>query len=232
MDLYINSCDDDFAAVAVIRQFYDISFAEARDLVIDLPKKLPDLPVERFGELFAQLSAVGVTLSTGQPLPQQKPEPEPEPEPEPAPIYQPQSDPAPEPSMSMEEMFGLFKDAFADFPKPQPAQKPAPSAKVITDVGTKEITDVGNDCNTGEFSESDPSKTPGQWYIQIDDAGPIKLAIVKVIKETLDIGLREAMDFVSVIPACQPLPNLNEFQVKNLVDKLVRNGAKASAHFL
>lgn len=222
MDLYINSCDDDFAAVAVIRQFYDISFAEARDLVIDLPKKLPDLPVERFGELFAQLSAVGVTLSTGQPLPQQKPEPEPEPEPEP--IYQPQSDPAPEPSMSMEEMFGLFKDAFADFPKPQPAQKPAPSAKVITD--------VGNDCNTGEFSESDPSKTPGQWYIQIDDAGPAKLVIVKVIKDTLDIGLREAMDFVSVIPACQPLPNLNEFQVKKLVDELVENGAKASAHFL
>lgn len=220
MDLYINSCDDDFAAVAVIRQFYDISFAEARDLVIDLPKKLPDLPVERFGELFAQLSAVGVTLSTGQPLPQQKPEPEPEPEP----IYQPQSDPAPEPSMSMEEMFGLFKDAFADFPKPQPAQKPAPSAKVITD--------VGNDCNTGEFSESDPSKTPGQWYIQIDDAGPAKLVIVKVIKDTLDIGLREAMDFVSVIPACQPLPNLNEFQVKKLVDELVENGAKASAHFL
>lgn len=222
MDLYINSCDDDFAAVAVIRQFYDISFAEARDLVIDLPKKLPDLPVERFGELFAQLSAVGVTLSTGQPLPQQKTEPEPEPEPEP--IYQPQSDPAPEPSMSMEEMFGLFKDAFADFPKPQPAQKPAPSAKVITD--------VGNDCNTGEFSESDPSKTPGQWYIQIDDAGPAKLVIVKVIKDTLDIGLREAMDFVSVIPACQPLPNLNEFQVKKLVDELVENGAKASAHFL
>ena len=222
MDLYINSCDDDFAAVAVIRQFYDISFAEARDLVIDLPKKLPDLPVERFGELFAQLSAVGVTLSTGQQLPQQKPEPEPEPEPEP--IYQPQSDPAPEPSMSMEEMFGLFKDAFADFPKPQPAQKPAPSAKVITD--------VGNDCNTGEFSESDPSKTPGQWYIQIDDAGPAKLVIVKVIKDTLDIGLREAMDFVSVIPACQPLPNLNEFQVKKLVDELVENGAKASAHFL
>ncbi len=222
MDLYINSCDDDFAAVAVIRQFYDISFAEARDLVIDLPKKLPDLPVERFGELFAQLSAVGVTLSTGQPLPQQKTEPEPEPEP----IYQPQSDPAPEPSMSMEEMFGLFKDAFADFPKPQPAQKPAPSAKVITD--------VGNNCNTGtgEFSESDPAKTPGQWYIQIDDAGPSKLVIVKVIKETLDIGLREAMDLVSVIPACQPLPNLNEFQVKKLVDELVENGAKASAHFL
>lgn len=224
MDLYINSCDDDFAAVAVIRQFYDISFAEARDLVIDLPKKLPDLPVDRFGELFAQLSAVGVTLSTGQPLPQQKTEPEPEPEPEP--IYQPQSDPAPEPSMSMEEMFGLFKDAFADFPKPQPAQKSAPSAAVITD--------VGNSCDTGtaDFSESDPSKTPGQWYIQIDDAGPIKLAIVKVIKDTLDIGLREAMDFVSVIPACQPLPNLNEFQVKKLVDELVENGAKASAHFL
>ena len=201
----------------MIRQFYDISFAEARDLVIDLPKKLPDLPVERFGELFAQLSAVGVTLSTGQPLPQQKPEPEPEPEPEP--IYQPQSDPAPEPSMSMEEMFGLFKDAFADFPKPQPAQKPAPSAKVITD--------VGNDCNTGEFSESDPSKTPGQWYIQIDDAGPAKLVIVKVIKDTLDIGLREAMDFVSVIPACQPLPNLNEFQVKKLVDELVETSFKS-----
>lgn len=229
MDLYINSCDDDFAAVAVIRQFYDISFAEARDLVIDLPKKLPDLPVDRFGELFAQLSAVGVTLSTGQPLPQQKTEPEPEPEPEP--IYQPQSDPAPEPSMSMEEMFGLFKDAFADFPKPQPAQ-PAPSNKPRTDVGAKEITDTGDNCFTDGVSESDPSKTPGQWYIQIDDAGPIKLAIVKVIKETLDIGLREAMDFVSVIPACQPLPNLNEFQVKKLVDKLVENGAKASAHFL
>ncbi|MGM9859729.1 MAG: hypothetical protein ACI31C_03130 [Muribaculaceae bacterium] len=230
MDLYINSCDDDFAAVAVIRQFYDISFAEARDLVIDLPKKLPDLPVERFGELFAQLSAVGVTLSTGQPLPQQKPEPEPEPEH----IYQPEPEPAPEPSMSMQEMFGLFKDAFANFSNPQPAQKPAPSTKVITDIGSKEITDVGNDCGTGtgEISESDPAKTPGQWYIQIDDAGPVKLAIVKVIKETLDIGLREAMDFVSVIPTCHPLPNLNEFQVKNLVDKLVRNGAKASAHFL
>lgn len=228
MDIYINSCEDAFEAIAVIRQFYDVSFAEARDLVTDLPKKLPPLAMERFGELFSQLSAVGVNLSTGQPLQQQKDEPERKSEPEPErrsePINQLQSEEPVEASFSMDDIFSeVFNREFSNFSTPSDPTPTTPS---------RPITNIDTNPGTGEFSESDSSQTPGQWYVQLDDVGPIKLAIVKIIKDNLDIGLREAMEFVSSAPACLPLTGLNEFQVDQLIDELISNGAKASAHFL
>lgn len=61
---------------------------------------------------------------------------------------------------------------------------------------------------------------------QIEEAGLAKLQVVKLVKETAEIGLKEAKDLVDNAPSV--IPNTNGYDAKEFVDALVAAGAKAS----
>ncbi len=61
---------------------------------------------------------------------------------------------------------------------------------------------------------------------QIEEAGLAKLQVVKLVKETAEIGLKEAKELVDNAPSV--IPNGNGYDAKAFVEALTAAGAKAS----
>ncbi len=63
----VNAGDDEFSTLAVLRQHLDLSFAEARDHVMDIPSTLPLVSSDSVDALQEALAAVGAEISTTLP---------------------------------------------------------------------------------------------------------------------------------------------------------------------
>ena len=62
--IYLNSAgDDEFAVMAALREFFDLSFGEARDLISGAPSALPPVDSARVDALVSALEAAGASVS-------------------------------------------------------------------------------------------------------------------------------------------------------------------------
>ncbi len=96
----IDAGSDEFAALAVIRQYYGLSFREARDLVANIPAELPELAEQFVDELRDALAQTGAKVGD-----------------------------KPEEKMSMEDVLGMITGTFSEgfnSSKPMPLSTSAP----------------------------------------------------------------------------------------------------------
>ena len=78
--IYLNSAgDDEFAVMAALREFFDLSFGEARDLISGAPSALPPVDSARVDAIVSALEAAGASASlyTGNDEPTEISVPEP-----------------------------------------------------------------------------------------------------------------------------------------------------------
>lgn len=62
--IYLNSAgDDEFSVMAVLREFFDLSFGEARDIISGAPSALPSVDYARVDALVSALEAAGASVS-------------------------------------------------------------------------------------------------------------------------------------------------------------------------
>ncbi|WKZ29746.1 MAG: 50S ribosomal protein L7/L12 [Candidatus Dojkabacteria bacterium] len=75
---------------------------------------------------------------------------------------------------------------------------------------------------------ADAAEEKTSFDVMLDDAGTNKIAVIKVVKDVLGLGLTEAKDFVEKAP--QKLKEgVAKAEADDIVAKLVEAGAKASA---
>ena len=188
--------DDEFSVMAALREFFDLDFGQARDLVFSTPSQLPPVDTARLDELIKLLETAGATVSTEKPR-QQAPEPE-QPVRGPERISvpeQPVSEPeeprnTPEPANTplsqweMADVFSQFSGTFGQTPaaKDETAKKTEPVPPTPTTSGP-----------APKPAQESPS---GSYYLKIESCGSNKLMIVKMVKEITGVGLAEAKEYV------------------------------------
>lgn len=75
---------------------------------------------------------------------------------------------------------------------------------------------------------AEPAEEKSVFDVMLEDAGANKIAVIKVVKDILGLGLTEAKDFVEKAPQ-KIKEGLSKADADAMVAKLVEAGAKAAA---
>lgn len=198
----VNAGEDEFTTLAVLRQQFGLSFAEARDLVMELPSALPPIAAASVDALQAALAAVGAEISTSMPQPVQEAEPTQQ--------------------FNVNDMLDIFSDTFAD--------KSFGATEDHTPENSSGDDEEDSDSNEEDYDEEDyddEEEEENDVIFTLNSCGNQKLRIVKMINEKLECGLKEAKEICDGAPIDVTVDGSYLNEVIDLVDDINDAGGEA-----